>query len=455
MDERHAGDALSGEDQPGTPVCPPPRLPAHQGGGVTVYLGDAREVMVELPAGSIDCVVTSPPYWGLRDFGVTPTVWGGEAGCQHRWDHLLRGRRRDMLPSDLTTRAVRVGLTDRQDEAATNRGRLCIDCGAWLGSLGLEPEPLLYVSHLIELFRGVRRLLKPTGVVWLNLGDTFFHAGKGRRAVVECGLKPKDLIGIPWRTALALQADGWYLRSDVIWHKPNPVPEPARDRPIRAHELLFLLSRQPRYYYDAEAVREPAASRPSSSRQARSSSAGRYAQLRDPMVRSANPYARRGAPESKDRHRRSVWTVPTQAFHGSHTATFPAKLVEPCVLAGTSAAGCCSQCGRPWERMLEVTYRPLSKRRQKRSDPRVFEIEMRQVRESRTLGWRPTCGCGAPAVPAVVMDPFAGTGTALKVAQALGRHAVGIELNAEYVALIKERLQLQQTEHGAARGKAA
>lgn len=219
--------------------------------------------------------------------------------------------------------------------------------------------------------------------------------------------------------------------------------------------MLFLLSKQPRYYYDAEAVREPAASRSGGVRRGHTGSEGKYGQLSDPMVRSGAPYARRGAPVSKDRHRRSVWTVPTQAFHGSHTATFPAKLVEPCVLAGTSAAGCCSLCGRPWERVLEVSYRPLSRRRERRGDPRVFEIEMRQVREARTLGWRPTRGCDAAAAPAVVMDPFAGTGTALQVAQALGRDAVGIELNAEYLVLIKERLHLQHSQYGAADGKAA
>jgi DNA modification methylase len=398
----------------GKPAAHAPRRPAYQAGGVSVYLGDAREVMADLPPESVDCVVTSPPYWGLRDFGVPPTVWGGEPGCRHRWGALLRGRRGDMLPFDLTTRTARVCPTDRQDEAATNGGRTCLDCGAWLGSLGLEPAPSLFVAHLVELFRGVRRLLKPTGTVWLNLGDTFYHTGKVRGgAHVEPGLKPKDLIGIPWRAALALQADGWWLRSDLVWAKGNPAPEPSVDRPVRAHEMLFLLSKQRRYYYDAEAVREPAMSRPSGGSR---------------------------APNSATRHLRSWWVIPTQPFRGSHTATFPTRLVEPCVLAGTSAAGCCSACGRPFERELEVTYRPLSKRRESRNDPRIFEIAMRQAREARTLGWRPTCKCGAPATPAVVADPFAGTGTTLQVAQALGRHAVGIELSAAYLELIRARL---------------
>ena len=443
----------------------PSRLPAYQGEGVTVYLGDAREVMADLPTESIDCVVSSPPYWGLRDFGVSPTVWGGEPGCRHRWGTLLRERRGDLLPSDLTTRSARVGLTDRQDEAATNPGvpakpaswggnggRMCANCGAWLGGLGLEPSPSLFVAHLVEVFRGVRRLLKPTGTVWLNLGDTFYHTGKVRGAA-EPGLKPKDLIGIPWRAALALQADGWWLRSDLVWCKPNPVPEPSRDRPIRAHEYVFLLSKQPHYYYDAEAVREPAVSGRSDGR-TRGRGAPKYAQIRDPMLRAGSAYAQRPAPASPDRHKRSFWVLATEPFHGSHTATFPTRLVEPCVLAGTSAAGCCSACGQPFERVLEVTYRPLSRRREGRNDPRIFEIEQRQAREARTLGWRPTCNCGAPSSPAVVMDPFVGTGTTLKVAQSLGRHGIGIELRASYLELIKRRL-LRQTQHSVQRQRAA
>jgi DNA modification methylase len=377
---------------------------------------------------------------GLRDFAVPSAIWGGDRDCKHRWSDLQRGRRKDLRPSDSTTRTARVGLSDHQDDAVTNGGRFCLDCGAWLGSLGLEPTPQLFVAHLVELFWGVRRLLKPTGVVWLNLGDTFFHVGKVRGAIPGQGFKPKDLIGVPWRTALALQADGWFLRSDIIWHKPNPVPEPAIDRPARAHEFLFLLSKQPRYYYDAEAVREPIVSRPSGAPWPTPAIyGGKYAKLHDPQVRSAAKYARRSAPQSASRHRRSVWTVATEPFKGGHTATFPTRLVEPCVLAGSSAAGCCSKCGKPWERVLEISYRPLSRRREGRNDPLIFELEQRQVREARTTGWRPTCECGAEVMPAVVLDPCAGTGTALQVAKQHHRLAIGIELNPSYLDLIRTR----------------
>ena len=394
----------------------PRRLPAYQNGSVAVYLGDAREVLAELSADSVDCVVTSPPYWGLRDFEVPATVWGGDPDCRHRWGSMERGRRKDMRPSDTTTRKARVGLNRRQDSAATNGGRFCERCGAWLGSLGLESSPELFVTHMVELLRDVRRVLKPTGSLWLNLGDSFYGGGRSRRDASH-GLKPKDLIGIPWRVALALQADGWYLRSDIVWHKPNPVPEPSIDRPIRAHEFLFLLAKEPRYFYDAEAVRE---------------------------VASTWHGGRTSAPHHRTRNRRSVWVLPTQAFRGSHTATFPAKLVEPCILAGTSAAGCCSQCGRPWVRDLEVTYETIAHnaedRKRRHADRRVFEITVPRVRVARTLGWKPTCQCGAPTVPALVLDPFLGTGTTLAVAQQHARNGVGIELNDAYLRLIRERL---------------
>ena len=401
-----------------TDTTAPLRLPAYQNGSVKVYLGDSRDVLGELPPDSVDCVVTSPPYWGLRDFDVPASLWGGDPACRHRWGRMQRGRRKDMLPTDTTSRRARVGLTEHQDTAATGGGRFCERCGAWLGSLGLESSPELFVAHMVDVMRDVRRVLKPTGTLWLNLGDSFYGGSRTARSAAG-GLKPKDLIGIPWEVALAMRRDGWYLRTDLVWSKPNPVPEPSVDRPIRSHEFVFLLAKERHYFYDAEAVRELASTCRGISR-------------------------RPDTPHHQTRNRRSVWTIATQPYRGSHTATFPVKLVEPCILAGTSAAGCCSRCGRPWRRKLEVTYQSIPRnpdtRRRRHSDRRVFEITVPRVRQSRTIGWQPTCDCGAPTVPAVVLDPFAGTGTTLLVAQQRGRHGVGAELNRAYLALIRERL---------------
>jgi DNA modification methylase len=428
-----------------------PGAPAYEDGSVTVYLGDAREIMADLPAESIDCVITSPPYWGLRNFGVVSTVWGGNADCRHQWSAIQLRRRKDSVPAESSTCPGRVGITDGQTGARTRGGRSCQRCGAWLGSLGLEPSPEIFVAHLVDFFRDLKRVLKPTGTLWLNLGDSF-HGGSSRR-LARHTLKPKDLIGIPWRVALGLQADGWFLRSDIVWHKPNPVPEPAADRPVRAHEFLFLLTKEPQYFYDAEAVREPVVTRPSvRPTPAQSSGADKYQPLRDLPVEVAGGYLHREAPPARDRHRRSVWTIPTQPYRGSHTATFPIKLVEPCILAGTSAAGCCSKCGRPWRREIEVNYQPTGRRteggQRRHADRLVFEIAVQQVRHARTIGWRPTCDCQAPSVPAVVLDPFVGTGTTLAVAKQLGRRAVGVELNAGYFDLIKQRVS-EIPEHSA------
>src|SRR5215470_1571320 len=225
------------------------RLPAYKDSGVTAYLGDAREVLAALPAASVDCCVTSPPYWGLRDYDLEPQLWGGDADCRHFWDRATGGGA---------------------------GGRLCSACGAWLGHLGLEPSIELYVRHLVEVFRAVRRVLRPWATLWLNLGDCYNSGTSARRKPAPTrqgywqaagsmgdrrlhavGVKTKDLVGIPWRVALALQADGWYLRSDVIWSKPNPMPESVTDRPTRAHEYLFLLAPGTRYFYDADAIREP------------------------------------------------------------------------------------------------------------------------------------------------------------------------------------------------------
>jgi DNA modification methylase len=258
----------------------------------------------------------------------------------------------------------------------------------------------LYVAKIVEVFREVRRVLKADGTLWLNLGDSYAGSGRGNNpngkqgtnkgtsfdpensGFVPVGLKPKDLVGIPWRVAFALQADGWYLRSDIIWHKPNPMPESVTDRPTKAHEYLFLLAKSERYYYDAEAIAEP------------SVYAGDTRHLRADETQNErrnakqNGHGRRyegfnsryftGQPQAETRNKRTVWTVATQPYAEAHFATFPTKLIEPCILAGCPSGG-------------------------------------------------------------LVLDPFAGSGTTIQVAQQLGRQGVGIELNPAYIALADTR----------------
>ncbi len=388
----------------------PSPVVAYSDARTVILHGDVRAALRTLPANSVDAVVTSPPYWGLRDYGLPVVVWDGDDACDHQW--------------------------------AGERNESCSGCGAWLGQLGLEPEYELYVAHMVQVFRELRRVLKAQGTLWVNLGDCYNAAtnapraassnrvgyweaagSMGDRRVRAVGLKPKDLVGIPWRVALALQADGWYLRSDVIWAKPNPVPEGVRDRPVRSHEYVFLFSKELRYFYDADAVREFDLS-------------GRIrieTRARERALRAGHA-------------QRSVWSIPTQRYQKAHFATFPERLVEPCVLAGTSAAGCCPACGTPWRRRVCVNYANPGNRNSNgpRSIQRRAESPGFGRRLVRTLGdevWEPGCSCGRQRVPATVLDPFAGTGTSLAVARRLGRRAIGIELNADYIALAKERVR--------------
>lgn len=366
--------------------------------------GDVLDVLPTLPAGCVQTVVTSPPYWGLRDYGVP-------------------------------------------------------------GQLGLEATPEKYVARMVQVFREVRRVLRDDGTAWVNLGDSYNAyngnrgestgfsdgaAGRGHpeheRGLTAPGLKPKDLCGIPWRVALALQSDGWVLRQDIVWSKPNPMPESVADRCTRAHEYVFLLSKRGRYFFDADAIREPHAepwrSRPESEYQESHGPKDKIhaaaAMMGTVMHREYNP---------RGRNRRSVWTIASEAYPEAHFATFPRKLVEPCILAGTSQHGACAACGSPWERVVErefQTQSDVSLERGIKGAPGQKPMDAssgwdgvpRGNTVTKTLGWRPTCACGTDEVrPCVVGDFFLGSGTTAQVAQDLGRRWIGVELSAEYIEL--------------------
>lgn len=307
----------------------------------TIYTGDALKVLRTLPDNSADCCVTSPPYYGLRDYGVA-------------------------------------------------------------GQIGLEDTPAAYIARLLEVFREVHRVLKPTGTLWLNIGDSYAGSGRGKgdinrkgvqskasyvgdmfnKSYQLAGYKNKDLIGIPWQLALALRTDGWFLRQDIIWHKPNPMPESVTDRCTKAHEYIFLLTKSARYYFDHRAILEPA----------------KYDGRKDTKAKGSPKYADNGTGIGVNtlangvherwphrigtmpaRHKRSVWTVPTRSFRGTHFATYPEALIIDCIKAGCPPGG-------------------------------------------------------------VVLDPFFGAGTTGVVARNLGRNYIGIELNPAYVKIAEGRL---------------
>lgn len=392
-----------------------------------IVCGDSIDVLASMPEGLAHTCVTSPPYWGLRDYGVPPRTWDTSPDCTHSWGPRFRG------------------------------GRFCESCGAWEGCLGLEPTPDLFVRHLVLVMREVRRVLRDDGTLWLNLGDSF--AGTRTYQVpdnlrggsvgapgsrVPPHFKPKDLIGIPWRVALALQADGWWLRSDIVWEKPNAMPEPIRDRPTRAHEFVFLLSKSRRYFYDAEAVREP-----------------------DKGGRAGNGYVRperlsyggQSAPRGQaagwigggGRNRRSVWHVATKSFKGAHFATFPEGLVEPCILAGSSPTAC-RTCGAPWRRIVSSCRlvereegsagkdNPQEQLRKGRAHSRSWASSGKVLNRRETVGWEPTCDHDDPGERCTVLDPFAGAATTGIVAERHGRNFLGVELSPSFARLGRGRL---------------
>ncbi|ERY76309.1 TPA: site-specific DNA-methyltransferase [Pseudomonas aeruginosa] len=277
-----------------------------------IRVGDCLDALRAMPDQSFHCCITSPPYFGLRDYGMASQI-------------------------------------------------------------GLEQTPTEFVARLVDVFREVRRVLRDDGTLWLNIGDSYASTAPGTRNAPQPkgskenpeqwgnfrpdlrdhGIKPKDLIGIPWRLAFALQDDGWHLRQDIIWHKPNPMPESVRDRCTKAHEYLFLLSKSPRYHFDQDAIAEP--------------------------MKAQHRPDRPDIDYSATRNKRSVWTVPTAGFKGAHFATFPPDLIRPCVLAGAPRGG-------------------------------------------------------------LVLDPFGGAGTTALVAMQEGRRSVLIELNPEYAAIARNRL---------------
>ena len=403
--------------------------PAHMEriGNAELWLGDCREVLPTLPSASVHCVVTSPPYYALRSY---------------------------------------------LDATHPDKHR----------EIGSEPTPEEYITTMVGVFREVRRILRPDGTCWINLGDSYATTGyqphgTGKRGAADNdywepavwgadrrgqaamkttgnGYKPKDLLMMPARLALALQADGWWLRSDIIWAKPNPMPESVTDRPTSAHEHVFLLTKSRRYFYDADAVREPSQD-PNVVNGVYSKSALSAPDYEDRKWTNRSDGLARPPMTMRDRNYnpagrscRNVWEIATSPFSAAHFATFPPALVERCIKAGTSERGCCAGCGAPWVRQSEQTkswrddaetaeqsYGPGSGNRRIRSSNGGMSQS-----EYVTTGWRASCACGAAAVSCTVLDPFAGAGTTLLVADRLQRRAVGIELNGDYTRMAMARV---------------
>jgi DNA modification methylase len=440
--------------------------------------------------------------------------------CDHEW---ISERKRPEHPDrssggkDFNGSGVFVDNIPRGTQEAKNHrgasfsyGATCTKCGAWKGSFGLEPTPELYVAHAVEIFREVRRVLRDDGTLWLNLGDSYANYGSGGNGAtggldkstlaspmppinttpvkksLPKNLKPKDLVGIPWMIAFALRADGWYLRSDIIWNKPNPMPESVTDRPTKSHEYIFLLSKSANYFYDNEAVKEKTTGNAHSRGNGVNPKALNWKtpdgwdttkgegghgvfhkEGREKGVQNYRPKQNESFAAAVNqivllRNIRSVWTIPTQPFKDAHFATFPEKLVEPCIKAGASQRGCCPECGAPWVR---ITRKIKSKARKvvsphaavpgQRAHGTFFSERYDDPAIIETCGWKPSCQCQRAdwreagksfnvfpidPIPCTVLDPFAGSGTVGVMCEKLGRDFIGIELNPSYFKMAEKRI---------------
>jgi DNA modification methylase len=417
---------------------------------IRIINADVLAGLSQLEDESVNCCVTSPPYWGLRDYGTASWI-GGRSSCDHVSGELRTGLGLAALGEKYSGGGHKAARADKIQFRAE-----CGKCGAARvdQQIGLEKTPEEFVARLVAVFREVRRVLRKDGVLFMNLGDSYSRdpgkggsgpngkhdsipdygnarrimsesrgssdgkVGRGDRAAVAnggAGLKPKDLVGIPWMTAFALRADGWYLRQEIIWAKPNPMPESVRDRCTKAHEHIFLMSKSERYWYDADAIREGAQYSGTNSPSSQASPYGQgFTRRADEMKRigsKGNAKTFRGgvytgnkafensekmerdshgnAPnETLSRNKRSVWTIATQPYSEAHFATFPEELPETCILAGCPTGG-------------------------------------------------------------TVLDPFGGAGTTAVVADRLGRNAILLELNPEYAAMAERRIARERLERGA------
>jgi DNA modification methylase len=390
-----------------------------------ILQGNALEVLKTLPAKSVDMVITSPPYWALRDYSdATETIWGADDDCEHSWGE------------DVEIKQMSYPKDYDKAKFGTGKSCYCKKCGSWKGQLGMEPTPQLYIQHLIQIFDEVKRVLKDTGTVWANLGDTFSGGVKK-----DTDFEEKCLLQIPARFAIAMCEKGWILRNEIIWEKSNFLYSSVQDRFTINWEKIFFFAKKPRYFFNQQF--EPYTEIDKRTLQGLA--------LADEKVDGAGKWCGQGNPMGKNH--RAIFKINTKPNSFAHFAVYPEKLLEVPIDAGCPEF-VCSRCGEPREKIWEIDRTNAEKQIFKetvnmpegeykkatgftRTVSDIFDYCLGA--ERRFVGWR-ECGCKEEFRPGIVLDIFAGSGTTAVVAQKMGRRWLGIEINPAYITIAQKRI---------------
>ena len=422
-----------------------------------IIQGDALQELKKLNPESVDCCITSPPYWALRDYGIEGQIWDGDPKCKHKWgEDILAGE--NYTGSKKWTHGHSRKTAPKAWDKQIKQGNFCSLCGAWRGSLGLEPAFELYIKHLCDIFDEVKRVLKKSGTCWVNMGDTYGGSGKGawdkkdiQKETYVPDKKPKtfdvakSLTQIPSRFSIEMCARGWILRNKIIWHKPNCMPSSAQDRFTVDFEYIFFFVKNKKYWFERQfdVIAESTIGRgPVDFGGAK----GRAYKpdKDDPNYRGGNEQWGRTFDYKKSckqgRNKRCVWKITTKPFKEAHFAVFPEDLVETPIKSGCPVF-VCKKCGKAREKIFDIKSRYTKREPAYAPNNAPTKVD--------SSGWKhpiikdkgyTDCGCNAGFSGGVVLDPFCGAGTVGVVAKKLGRKFIGIELNESYIAMAKKRI---------------